>query len=216
MKIFGANVSPFVRKVLATATHKQLDFEHVVVMPGSDDPEFRRMSPLGKIPALADGDLVVSDSTIICEYLEDRFPEVKMMPEAAEDRARARWYEEYGDTKMAEAFALYFFERIAKPLFGDHSGPDEERLKDLAENVTPVQLAYLESQVPDSGFLFGADLFIADIALVSPTVNAAYAGYEIDAGQFPKTVAFRERVLSHPSVAEVLEAERAMIESFAT
>jgi glutathione S-transferase len=131
MKIFGANVSPFVRKVLATATHKGIDFEHEVVMPGSDDPEFRKMSPLGKIPALQDGDLVVSDSSIICEYLEDTLPAVRMLPESLEQRARARWYEEYGDTKMAEAFGLYFFERVAKPLFGDNSGPDEERLKDL-------------------------------------------------------------------------------------
>lgn len=213
MKIFGANVSPFVRKVLVTASHKGIEFEHVVVMPGSDDPAFRRMSPLGKIPALADGDLAISDSSIICEYLEDKFPAVRMMPESAEDRARARWYEEYGDTKMAEAFAVYFFERVAKPLFGDHSGPDEARLKDAADNVTPAQLAYVEGQVPDNGFLFGADLYVADIALVSATVNGAYAGYEIDAGRFPKTAAYRDRVLSHPSVAKVLAAEQAFVDS---
>jgi glutathione S-transferase len=215
MKIFGANVSPFVRKVLATATHKGIDFEHVVVMPGSDDADFRAMSPLGKIPALQDGELLVSDSSIICEYLEDKFPAVRMLPDSAAGRARARWYEEFGDTKMADAFAVYFFERIAKPLFGDDSGPDEERLKDVSENVAPVQLAYVESQVPDNGFLFGDDLYIADIGLVSPTVNGAYAGYEIDADRFPKTVAYRQRVLSHPSVAAVLEAEQAMIKSFA-
>jgi cell fate (sporulation/competence/biofilm development) regulator YlbF (YheA/YmcA/DUF963 family) len=50
---------------------------------------------------------------------------------------------------------------------------------------------------------------------VSPSVNGAYAGYEIDAERFPKTAAFRQRVLSHPSVAKVLEAEQAMIKSFA-
>jgi glutathione S-transferase len=215
MKICGANVSPFVRKVLVTAHHKGIDFEHEVVMPGSDDPAFRRMSPLGKIPAMQDGDLVVSDSTIICEYLEDRFPEVRMMPESPAQRARARWYEEYGDTKMAEACAVYFFERIAKPLFGDHSGPDEARLADAAENITPVQLAYVESEVPESGFLFGDDLYIADIALISSTVNAAYAGYEIDAERFPKTASFRARVLSHPAVVKTLAVEKAMIESLA-
>lgn len=213
MKIFGANVSPFVRKVLVTARHKGIDFEHEAVMPGSTDAEFRMMSPLGKIPAMQDGDLRVSDSTIICEYLEDKFPEVRMMPESAEDRARARWYEEYGDTKMAEAFAVYFFERIAKPLFGDNSGPDEERLAEMAEHVTPAQLAYVEDQVPESGFLFGAELYTADIALISATVNASYAGYEIDAGRFPRTAAFRERVLTHPTVAEVLKVEQEMVKA---
>lgn len=215
MKIFGANVSPFVRKVLVTARHKGIDFEHEVVMPGSTDAAFRTMSPLGKIHALQDGDLGISDSTIICEYLEDKFPAVRMMPESPEDRARARWYEEYGDTKMAEAFAIYFFERIAKPLFGDNSGPDEARLADAAENVTPAQLAYVEGQVPESGFLFGEELYIADIALVSSSVNASYAGYEIDAERFPRTAAFRERVLTHPTVAEVLKAEQEMIKGLA-
>jgi glutathione S-transferase len=211
MIIYGANISPFVRKALVVAETKGIDYEHVVVMPGSDDPDFRRMSPLGKIPALQDGDLVVSDSTIICEYLEDRFPEVRMRPDSPADRARARWYEEYGDTKMAEALALFFFERIAKPLLGDNSGPDEERLAKLAADVTPVALAYVENTAPASGFLFGEDLYTADIALLSPTVNAAYAGYEIDAEQFPNVTAYRMRVLSHPAVARVLDTEKAMI-----
>jgi glutathione S-transferase len=138
-----------------------------------------------------------------------------MMPEAPEARARARWYEEYGDTKMSEAFALFFFERVAKPIFGDDSGPDEERLANLANNVTPVQLAYVESQVPGSGFLFGDDLYIADIAMVSSTVNGSYGGYEIDADKFPKAAAYRDRVLAHPSVAKVLEAEKAFMDALA-
>ncbi len=215
MLIYGANVSPFVRKALVVATHKGLDFEHVVVMPGSDDPEFRGMSPLGKIPALRDGDLTASDSSIICEYLEEKYPAVRMLPETPEARARARWYEEYGDTKMSEAFALFFFERVAKAFMGDTSGPDEERLAELAANVTPVQLAYVESQVPDSGFLFGDDLYIADIAMVSSMVNGSYGGYEIDTGRFPKTGAFRDRVLGHPAVEKVLEAEKAFMDALA-
>ncbi|MEP5764358.1 MAG: glutathione S-transferase family protein [Halieaceae bacterium] len=211
MKIYGANVSPFVRKVLVVAAAKGLDFEHEPVMPGSDDAEFRLASPIGKIPGFMDGELRVSDSSIICEYLEEKYPAVRMQPDTPELRARARWYEEYADTKFVEMCTAFFFERIAKKLFGDDSGPDEARLKQVAEELAPVTLAYVESQVPDSGFLFGDDLYIADVALISPTVNAAYGGYEIDAQEFPKVAAYRARVMAHPAMAGVLEVERAML-----
>ena len=214
MKIYGANLSPYVRKVLVVAIHKGLEFEHEVVLPGSDDPGFRKISPMGKIPALVDGELAISDSTVICEYLEDQYPEVKMRPDDPAQRARARWYEEFGDSRMAEVFGNHFFERFVKPLMGDNSGPDEARLQDLAENVAPPALSYVESQVPESGFLFGDDLYIADISLVSSTVNGAYAGYGIDADQYPRTVAYRARVLSQPAVEKALAAEKAMLESF--
>ena len=173
MIIYGANVSPFVRKVLAVAGLKGIEFEHKPVLPGHGDAEFQHASPLGKIPALVDGDLHVSDSSVICEYLEEKFPEVATLP------------------------------------------PDEARLERVAGELCPAVLGYLEVEVPDEGFLFGELPMTADIALASPTVNARYGGYEIDAGQYPKTTAYRDRVLALPVMVELLEAEKAMMEALA-
>ena len=215
MIIYGANVSPFVRKVLAVAGLKGIEFEHKPVLPGHGDAEFQHASPLGKIPALVDGDLHVSDSSVICEYLEEKFPEVATLPADVAQRARARWYEEYGDSKLVEAMAPFFFERFAKRAFGDTSPPDEARLERVAGELCPAVLGYLEVEVPDEGFLFGELPMTADIALASPTVNARYGGYEIDAGQYPKTTAYRDRVLALPVMVELLEAEKAMMEALA-
>ncbi len=214
MKVYGANLSPFVRKVLAVCAVKGLDYEHEVVMPGSDDPAYREISPLGKIPGFEDGDLRVSDSSVICEYLEETYPEVAMLPADPALRARSRWYEEYADSKFVEALGPFFFERFFKKIAG-LGEPDEERLKQVAEEVAPEMLAYVESQVPAEGYLFGDSIGIADIALVSPMINGEYGGYEIDAGLYPRTAAYRDRVKAHPAVAATPAADKAMMEAMA-
>jgi glutathione S-transferase len=63
IKLHGASASPFVRKVLAVLALKDLPFEHIQQKPWSNDEEFNKISPLGKIPALQDGDLTVFTSS---------------------------------------------------------------------------------------------------------------------------------------------------------
>ena len=76
--LHGAPASPFVRKVRIALVEKNLPHELVPVVPfppANATPEFRRMSPLGKIPALSDGDFAISDSSVICAYLERIHPQ---------------------------------------------------------------------------------------------------------------------------------------------
>lgn len=212
MKIHGVNLSPFVRKVLAICSIKGLEYEHEMVMPGSATPEYLKISPLGKVPAFEDGDLAVSDSSVICEYLEEQYPSIGVLPPAPADRARSRWLEEFADSKLVESVAPYFFERKVKKLMG-LGEPDEEKLARLAQEDIPKCLDYLESQLPESGFLFG-DIGIADVAICCPLISGSYGGYDVDADAYPKTVAFLERVKSHPAIAPVLDAEQEMLAGF--
>jgi glutathione S-transferase len=209
MKIHGANLSPFVRKVLAVATIKGIDFEHEMVFPGSDDPAYRKLSPLGKIPALEDGDLGISDSSVICEYLEETYPEISVLPVSAADRARCRWIEEFADSRWVECTAVFFFENFVKKLMG-LGEPDLEKLADVENNVLPQFADYVESIVPDEGFFFDY-ITVADIALTNPTINAGYGGLTLDAARWPKSVAYFERVKAHPVMVQLMEAEKAML-----
>ena len=77
--------------------------------------------------------------------------------------------------------------------------------KIINKQLPPV-LDYLETQVPVDGFLFG-DFMMADMSLMSPFVNAAYAGYEIDADRWPVFTDFVARVQAHPVVSQVLAEE---------
>ena len=114
IKLYGANASPFVRKVMAVLAIKQLPYEHIPSMPFSGDKELARVSPLSKVPALIDGDLNIADSKVICRYLESAYPEVPVYPTDLQQRARADWFEEYGGTAVAESAAGIFFHRFPR------------------------------------------------------------------------------------------------------
>ena len=64
--VYGANASPFVRKVRVALAEKGIPYELDPVFPGPGiTPEFRQMSPLGKIPAYRDGERTLADSSVI-------------------------------------------------------------------------------------------------------------------------------------------------------
>ena len=209
MILHGASASPFVRKVLVALALKELPFEQIQQIPFTRDPVYRNINPLEKIPALQDGELTICDSTVICEYLEDAYPRPALYPDNAVDKARARWYEELGGTRVAELAAGIFFQRFMRPMVLKQE-TDEALVKKIIEKQLPPILDYLEAQVPAEGFIFG-DFMMADISLMSPFVNAGYAGYEIDSARWPVFCDFVERVKSHPVVNQILVAEAALM-----
>src|SRR5271157_1067224 len=99
--LYGAFGSPFVRKVFVALTEKGIAFDHEQVIPFNVSPEYKKISPLGKIPAFRDGDRTLADSSIIIAYLEKTKPEPSLYPRDAYDYARALWFEEYGDGGLA-------------------------------------------------------------------------------------------------------------------
>lgn len=206
MKIHGVRLSPFVRKVLVVLELKEIAYDQVDVFPGMMTPECLTISPLGKIPAMEDGDFKISDSSVICEYLEERYPTIASMPASPADRARARWLEEYADTKLTELCGGgIFFERVVKPMFFKQP-TDEAKVEKTINELLPPVLDYLETQAPAAEFLFGA-FGKADISVVNPLINASYAGYQVDAAKWPKLAAYIERVKAHPAVAKILQFE---------
>ena len=203
--LHGASASPFVRKVLVALALKGLSFEQIQQIPFTRDAVYRKINPLGKIPTLQDGELTICDSTVICEYLEDAYTRPALYPANAADRAKARWYEQLGGSRVAELAAGIFFQRFMRPMVLKQE-TDEELVKKIIDKQLPPILDYLESQVPAEGFIFG-DFMIADMSLMSPFVNAGYAGYEIDGTRWPVLSDFVERVKAQPAVKKVLVAE---------
>ena len=72
LKLYGTAISPFVRKALVVAHELGLKLEHIPLRP-SDSPDYRRINPLARVPALVlDDGSVLIDSPVICEYLNAR------------------------------------------------------------------------------------------------------------------------------------------------
>ena len=206
MKIIGSFVSPYVRKVLACLELKGLGYRVDPITPFFGNDEFERLSPLRRIPVLVDDDLTLCDSTVICAYLEDAFPDPPLLPREPKDRARARWLEEFADTRLGDVFIWgLFYQRVVRPAVWGEPGDEELIARTLAEDA-PAALDYLERELPASGYLFG-DLGLADIAVASFFRNADYADFAVDAERWPKVARFVGEVLGHPVFAKLLAFE---------
>lgn len=205
-KIIGSFVSPYVRKVLACLHLKGVEYEVDPITPFYGNDEFRRLSPLCRIPVLIEGDFSISDSSVICAYLDERYPGHALFPTDARDRARARWLEEYADTRLGELFIWsLFYQRNVRPLVWGEPTDEPRVAKALNEDI-PEALDYLERELPTDGFLFG-EIGAADIAIASFFRNASYAGFEPDGKRWPRTAAFVDRALRHSSIAALLPFE---------
>ena len=211
MKIIGSYVSPYVRKVLACMALKGLDdYEIDPITPFFGDDEFARLSPLRRIPVLVHGDLVLNDSTVICAWLDEAFPGRPLLPESSADRARARWLEEYADSRLGDVFIWgLFYQKFVCPAVWGEPG-DQARIEKTLADDAPSVLDYLEEQVPAQGFLFG-EIGLADIAIATFFRNGFYTGFSIDAGRWPKTAAFVDRVLAHDCFARFKPFEDAQL-----
>jgi glutathione S-transferase len=199
LTIIGSYLSPYVRKVLACLELKGLPYVVDPIVPFYGNDDFARMSPLRRVPVLIDGDLAIADSTVICEYLDDRHPDTPLLPGDAAQRARARWLEEFADTRLGEVFVWHLFNQLVIRRFVWGEPPDEAVLRHAREVEIPQALDFLEAELPAQGWLFDA-IGRADVALAAFFRNAAFARYAVDAARWPKTAAFVERTLAHPAL----------------
>jgi glutathione S-transferase len=204
--IIGSYVSPYVRKVLACMNLKGIGYEVDPITPFFGNDEFRRLSPLCRIPVLVDGDFSISDSSVICAYLDEAYPGPALFPSDPKDRARARWFEEFADTRLGDLliWSLFYQKSVRPRVWGEPT--DEQRVAKALNEDIPAALDYLEGELPANGFLFG-DIGVADIAVASFFRNGAYADFNVDASRWPRTAAFVERTLAHPCIAALLPLE---------
>jgi len=196
--VIGSYLSPYVRKLLVCLELKQLPYRIDPIVPFYGDDAFARLSPLRRVPVLVDSDVVLCDSTVICEYLDERYPEMPLLPLGAAARARARWFEEYADSKLGEAMIWHLFNQVVIRRFVWGEPPDEAVLQRARDIEIPQAMDYLESELPAEGWLFGS-LGRADVAVAAFFRNAAFARWRVDAGRWPRTAAFVERTLAHPA-----------------
>lgn len=210
MKLYGTPISPFVRKTRVVLALKGLEYETEGTFPGTRTPEYLAISPLGKIPAFEDGDLVTRDSNVIVEYLEEQYPEIPVRPSNIADRARSRWLEEYAGSMLFTPLATkIFMERLTGPFQRKVLG-DESVVQGSIQNLIPPVFDYVESQLPAEGFIFG-EMGVADIAVTTAIINATYTDFEVDAARWPKVSAHLNLVKAHPVIVEVMRAEEPLI-----
>jgi glutathione S-transferase len=210
--VYGIAISPFVRKVRVALAEKGIAYDHDPVIPMNVSPEYRKISPLGKVPAYRDGDKTLADSSVILAYIERVHPNPPLVPSDPYDYARALWFEEYADGGMVPIVGpKIFFERVVNPLFFKQK-TDEEIVKKAVEEELPPMFDYLEGQLePGAKTLVGTQLTVGDIGVASIFVNLFHAGCGVDTKRWPKLAAYVAAVHERPSFKGLIGEERGML-----
>jgi glutathione S-transferase len=210
VQIIGSYLSPYVRKVLVFLDVKGIAYEIDPIIPFMGDERFSQLSPVRRIPVLIDDQVTLADSSVICQYLEERHPQPALYPSDIADRARARWLEEFADSRMGEVFIWRLFNQVAINPFVWGEKTDSAVLERTLNVEIPDVLDYLEAQVPREGFLFRS-LSIADISIACFFRNAAFARFRVDGARWPLTAAFVERVLAVDSFEKLKPFEERLM-----
>jgi glutathione S-transferase len=208
--IVGGPISPYARKVMAIADIKGVRWRADPIIPFQGNDEFTRVSPLRRIPVFIDDQVTLADSTAIGEYLDERYPTPPLFPAGPAARARARWLEEFADTRMGDVFIWRIFNpAVIVPGVWKQPRDDAAIAATLLDGL-PSVMDYLESVAPEDGFVCGA-LAIADIAVAVFFANLRWSRTGAELATWPRTMAWIARVEQTAAIARLTTlAERSL------
>ena len=210
--IIGSPVSPYVRKVLTACEMKGVPYRLDPIVPFFGDDRFGELSPLRRIPVFIDERVSLCDSTVISEYLEDRYRAPRMLPATPELRARARWLEEFADTRMGDVFVWrIFYEAVILP-FIFQKPRNKKKIEMAVAEQLPEVMAYLEKLAPGEGFLCG-EMSMGDIAVAVHFSNLRWARIEVEKDRWPKTCAWVDRTQATPALAKVTRLGEMLVQT---
>jgi glutathione S-transferase/RNA polymerase-associated protein len=194
--------SPYARKVRLALYEKEIPFDRVRALHGDcNRTDFLHVNPRAEVPALIDDQGALYDSTIICEYLEDRYPSPALYPADPRARAKCRLVEDIADTQLdAALYAVTVVE------FG--RGEVHAEMHEAAGRDIQRLYGVLEQLLGDDQFFCGA-WSIADLAVVPHFLVATFLGFAIDPDRHRALARWLDAAQSRPSVvrdnADVLE-----------
>ncbi|WP_407524594.1 glutathione S-transferase family protein [Methylobacterium oryzisoli] len=206
MKLYGSSLSPFVRKVLVALAEKAVPFDHVPLRFHDPDREFQAASPLGKIPALRDGDFRLADSSAIVHYLERKHPAPALLPAEPRQAGRVIWFDKFADTELMGPLLRPFVHRIVRPRVLNLPGDEAVVQKALTEDLPPL-FTYLEAQIAGP-HLVGEAFSLADIAVATGFVNLRIAKEAVDSARWPKLAGWVDSTLERPSFKAAVAAPK--------
>lgn len=169
MKLYSAPLSLFSRKVEIALNEKNLAFERVMVPftqtrgYSPKHPDVLAANPKGQVPVFVDKGLVLYDSTVILEYLEDAYPRPALYPSAPVERARCRLFDLFADEIMLVPLRDLMHRTGPRPSDPERWRAAEAKAKQ-AEGVIVDHLADLDRQLGDKAYLCGA-FSAADISV---------------------------------------------------
>jgi glutathione S-transferase len=196
LKLYLSPNSICTQKVLITLDEKSLDYEPVIINLFTNeqyDPEYLKLNPKGVVPTLVHDGQVIPESSLICEYLDEVFPDVALVPRDAYQKTRMRMWSKLIDEQIFEAtreisFSAHFRARMQgmseeqrQRRFNNVGDPERtaryteifEQGTDshyVLESVADYEKTFkkMEGDLAEAGgpWLLGADYSLADINMI--------------------------------------------------
>ena len=156
LELVTAEVCPFAQRSHMTLLEKNLEFELKEVDLENKPNWFETISPYSKVPVLCHGNIQVYESTIINEYLEESFPERRLLPDDPSKRANARIWIDFDNTKFVPVFYKLLLEQ-------------ESSLQKILVAQMTERLVFLDqegfSSASKGPYWFGQKLSLVDLSL---------------------------------------------------
>jgi glutathione S-transferase/RNA polymerase-associated protein len=201
LTLYEHPLSPYVRKVKIVLEHAGIPYRRVFVNPLAPDPEalrrFAAASPRLEVPCLIDEDdgTMLFDSTIMLEYLEEKWPARSTQPASPAERARVRMLEEICDTELEAVnwglMEIRFFRRA--------EGAEAEAILARANEQLARLRTRLERELDGRAWMNGERFGRGDAAAYPHVVGSAFFGAPLD-GAHPRLAEWSARCAAEPAV----------------
>jgi glutathione S-transferase len=196
--VYEHPLSPYAQKVKISLREKGIEFETRLpagIGTGSTPDDFMKGNPRGEVPFLRDGDAAIFDSTIILEYIEDKWPTPPMLPKSPLERARVRLIEDVMDCH---------YEPINWGLgelnnFKRATGELKDRIMARAGEQIAGLHAWLERELGDREWFNGDNFGWGDLSVVPYINGSAGSGFTPPKGS--KLEAWHKRAMGRSSVS---------------
>ncbi len=195
MKLFCFPRSGNSREVKLALTEKNISFEPVNVHEAGFDkenPEFKKASPQGKVPAIIDGDVYMSEAFHINEYLEKKYPQIPLLPAAESDRAAIREWVAIYDKRLVLKIGLLVIECLLKP---KDQQKEENKVKLRGEIRDAMK--EVDEKLEGKEYLFG-QYSLADISITPHLAALPILGTSIPP-EFKNLTAWYQRIQERPN-----------------
>jgi glutathione S-transferase len=204
-RLWSWKLSPFAGKVRIAAAHRGVELDLIEIDPVTRPPRLRELNPSNRVPVLEVGDVVVRESSAICEWVEDVGSGPSLWPADPLARARARGLMRWVDDEITVNFFLSFRKEAFGPAGGDP--PDVvDRLRGALSRRWPVLDSLLGAT--DGAWLAGGDApSLADLAGMPIAVRLPQWNAELGPPpELTRVTAWLDSLREHPLAEEVKRA----------
>jgi glutathione S-transferase len=192
MQLYLNVLSPNVRRVRLTAAVLGLSLDEKPLDLGKGahrSPEYLAINPNGAVPTLVDGDLVLTESRAIMQYLASKKPEAGLVPRDEAARADVTRWQFWDASHFSPALGTMAFEKVIKPMMGGE--PDTRKLEEALVNFRRFA-AVLDKRLDGKPYVVGTTLTVADLTIASSLMYAKQV--DLPLADYPNVAAWFERI----------------------